>query len=176
MKFKKLTLKGAYLIELESRKDHRGYFARAFCRNEFASEGIDFQIVQSNLSYSEHVHTLRGMHFQTGDAAEKKIVKCMKGEILDVIIDLRKDSESYGHYYSAVLNEENNLMMFVPEGFAHGFLTLRPHTIVFYQVSNFYNSESEGAIRWNDPNFAIDWPVSDPVISERDASHPDYIL
>jgi dTDP-4-dehydrorhamnose 3,5-epimerase len=175
MQFSELPIKGAFLIQVQSYKDHRGSFARAYCKKEFASAGIDLEIVQSNLSFSEKENTLRGMHYQKGDHAEKKLVKCIKGRILDVLLDLRKDSSGFGQYYMQELSGDNNLMILVPEGVAHGFLTLDPDCFVFYQVSNYYNKENEAAVRWDDPRFSIPWPVSDPIVSERDANHPDYV-
>lgn len=174
MIFKELPLKGAYLIELQQHRDHRGSFSRLFCRNELKEQGLDFNVAQTNHSFSQHRHTLRGMHYQTGPAAEVKLVKCIHGKILDVIIDLREGSPTYGHHYKAGLTGDNNLMMLIPEGFAHGFLTLEDHCHVLYHVSNFYDPDLEKAIRWNDPFFGIDWPVAQPILSERDANHPDF--
>ncbi len=172
--FKPSPLEGAYIIELTQHQDHRGSFSRLYCRNEFHQQGLAFQVAQTNHSFSGSKHTLRGMHYQEGVSAEKKLVTCIHGSILDVIIDLRKGSLTYGHHFKKELTGDNNLMMLVPEGFAHGFLTLEDHCHVLYHVSNFYDPEQEKAVRWNDPFFAIDWPVSDPVLSERDASHPDF--
>lgn len=174
MIFNKLPLEGAYLIETKSFEDHRGTFARTYCSKEFAEADIDFKVLQSNISYSKHKDTIRGMHYQTGRYAEKKLVKCIKGRILDVIIDLRRDSKTFGKHYKTELNDQNNLLVLIPEGFAHGFLTLEPDCYVFYQVSNFYNKENEKAVRWNDPVFKIEWPVDNPVISEKDNNHPDF--
>jgi dTDP-4-dehydrorhamnose 3,5-epimerase len=172
MNFKELDFEGAYLIEHLSHKDHRGYFATSYCRKEFSLAGIPFIPDQSSFSFSEHVNTLRGMHFQKGIHAQGKLVKCVKGKVLDVIIDLRQDSKSFGQHIKFVLSEDNNKMLWVPKGFAHGFLTLEPNCLVFYQFSNFYYKPSEGGVRWNDPFFNIDWPVSDPILSDRDANHP----
>ena len=174
MVFNELPLKGAYLIELQEHQDQRGFFGRTFCKKEFAENGIDFDIVQTNLSFSKYTNTLRGMHYQVNGSEEKKLVKCMQGRILDVILDIRKDSPTFGQNYKVELSQENHLMLLVPEGFAHGFITLEPNCYLFYQVSNFYDKEKERAIRWNDPFYNIDWPTDNPILSERDASHPDF--
>lgn len=174
MVFNELPLKGAFLIEPNKHEDSRGFFGRTFCKKEFWDAGIDMEVVQSNLSFSAHQYTLRGMHFQKDEAAEKKLVKCMQGSIIDVILDIRPDSPTFGKYYQAELSQENNKMLLVPEGFAHGFITMVPNTYVFYQVSNYYNKEKESAIRWNDPFFNINWPVSNPVLSDKDANHPNF--
>lgn len=174
MKFIELPLKGAFLVELEPFTDNRGWFTRVFCKTEFANAGIEFNVLQSNLSFSEHKNTLRGLHYQTGPSAEKKFVKCMHGSMLDVIVDVRNDSPTFGQHYKVVLSQDNHLMMMVPEGFAHGFLTLEPNTFVNYLVTSFYNKQSEKGIRWNDPFFAIDWPVNNPILSPGDANCPDF--
>lgn len=174
MQFKELPLQGAYLIDPDVHHDQRGFFSRSFCRDEFARHGIHFQVAQSNLSYSRQLHTLRGMHFQKGKAAEKKLVKCLRGKILDVIIDLRAGSPTFCEHFKIELSEENHLMLLVPEGFAHGFLTLEADCQVFYQVNNYYDPENEAAVRWNDPIFSIQWPVTNPLLSGRDAGLPDF--
>lgn len=175
MKFTPLYLDGAFLIETDPRKDERGSFERSYCADEFKQHGLKHSMVQSNLSKSEKCFTLRGMHYQTNGAEEAKLVRCIRGKILDVIIDIRPDSPTYCKYYDVELTEENNLMLYVPEGFAHGFMTLEDKCDVFYQVSNFYTPNSERGIRWNDQLFGIKWPFSNPVISPKDATHPDYI-
>lgn len=174
MIFKESPLEGAYIIELKQHHDPRGSFTRLFCRHEFERHGLDFKVVQTNHSYSHKKHTLRGMHYQTGAGSEKKLVKCIHGSILDVIVDLREHAPTFGHHYKIELTESNNLMMLVPEGFAHGFLTLEDHSQVLYHVSNFYDPQLEKAIRWDDPYFGINWPVTNPILSDRDANHPDY--
>ena len=172
MIFRELRLVGAYLIELNKFGDHRGFFARTFCANEFSDLGLEYNFVQSNWSFSEEVHTLRGMHFQKGDAAEVKLVRCTRGRLLDVIIDLREDSPTYLQHHMEELTHDNGKMLYVPRDFAHGFLTLDPLSEIFYQVSNFYNKKQEGGIRWNDPKIGIDWPVDNPIISDKDANTP----
>lgn len=174
MKFTPLYLKDAYLIETEPRKDERGSFERTFCMNEFQQHGLAHHMVQSNLSKSEHTHTLRGMHYQINDSAEVKLVRCIRGKVLDVIIDIRPSSQTYCKHFSVELTDNNNLMLYVPAGFAHGFMTLEDNCEVFYQVSNFYNADNERGIRWNDQLFGINWPSLQPVISDKDANHPDY--
>ncbi len=175
MKFTETKLKGAFIIELEPFNDLRGSFARTFCANEFKEHGLNTHMVQSNLSVSHPKHTLRGMHFQVQGAEEAKLMRCQKGSILDTIIDIRKDSDTYCQYVQLELTDKNNTMLYVPEGFAHGFLTLEEDCEVFYQVSEFYQPGKESGIRWNDPLFGVVWPTNNPVISEKDAAHPNYI-
>lgn len=174
MKFRETVLKGAFVIETELRKDERGSFERSFCAKEFKIYNLNNNMVQSNLSKSVKKHTLRGMHFQVNGAEEAKLVRCIKGRIWDVIIDIRPKSATYCNHFGIELSEENNLMLYVPEGFAHGFITLEKNSEVFYQVSNFYTPESERGIRWNDKSFNIKWPTDNPVISDKDNSHPDF--
>lgn len=175
MKFTETKLKGAFIIELEPFKDLRGSFARTFCANEFAAHGLQPNMVQSNLSISNPKYTLRGMHFQTQGAEESKLMRCQKGAILDTIIDIRKDSETYCEWIQVELTDSNNTMLYVPEGFAHGFITLEENCAVFYQVSQFYTPGKEAGIRWNDPLFNITWPTNEPILSEKDAVHPNWI-
>lgn len=177
MKFVETIFPEAFIIEIEPRSDARGFFARTFCAKEFKSNGLNTNMVQRNLSFSKYKHTLRGMHYQVDGAEEAKIVKCNSGAIMDVIIDIRKDSPNFGKYLSVKLTVENNKMLYVPEGFAHGFLTLEDNTYVSYQVSNFYSPDKEKGIRWNDKKFSIDWKIKEPaVISEKDTNWPDYEL
>lgn len=176
MKFDPTPLAGAFVVSLEPRQDERGSFARTFCMREFAAAGLATQMVQSNMSISTRQSTLRGMHFQRGNAAEDKLVRVVQGRILDVIIDIRPESPTFGRHFKVELSAGNGLMLYVPRGFAHGFLTLTPDCQVVYQVSNYYNPESEVGIRWNDPFFALDWPVREPVLSPKDAAHPDFQL
>jgi len=169
MKFKKLALQGAYVIELDRFKDERGFFTRTFCSNEFSDLKLDEVYVQSNWSFSEATHTLRGLHFQKGDSAESKLVRCTQGRLIDVIVDFRKESPTYLNHHCEELSHENGKMVYVPKGFAHGFITLEPKSEIFYQVSNYYNKEMEGGLRWNDPKLNIDWPTNNPIISAKDA-------
>jgi dTDP-4-dehydrorhamnose 3,5-epimerase len=174
MKFTPTPLDGAFVIDLEKREDERGFFARAFCINEFKANNLDSNVVQVNNSSSVQKGTLRGMHYQLAPFAETKIVRCIKGSLFDVIIDLRKDSPTFGKWFGEELSEQNRKMMYVPKGFAHGFLTLENNTEAFYFVTQFYNSESERGIRFNDPAFNITWPLAPVVVSEKDLSHPDF--
>lgn len=174
MKFEPTPLSGAYIISLEPRVDDRGAFARTFCAREFQAAGLATDFVQANMSLSPRPGTLRGMHYQRGAAAEDKLVRVADGRILDVIIDLREESPSFGHHFKIELAADNDLMLYVPRGCAHGFLTLAAHCQVVYQVSSFYSPEAEAGVRWDDPFFAIDWPVQVPILSARDASFPDF--
>lgn len=174
MKFIETILKGSYVIELEPYKDERGMFSRTFCSKEFKKYNLKNNMVQSNLSISYKKDTLRGMHYQVDGSEESKLVRCIKGKILDVIIDIRKDSSTFSKYVSLELSDDNNLMIYVPEGFAHGFLTLHDNCHVFYQVSNYYSPENERGIRWSDPFFNINWPVTNPIISYKDKNYKDF--
>lgn len=175
MIFNETKLKGAFEIELKKIGDDRGFFARAFCEKEFQEHGLNHNFVQCNLSRSADKYTLRGLHYQTDEAAEDKLVRCTKGALLDIIIDVRPDSPTYCQHIAVELTEKNHKMLYVPRGFAHSFITLEEDTEVFYMVTNFYNSEKERGIRWNDPTFDIEWPTDNPVLSPKDANHPDFI-
>ncbi|MFY0643130.1 MAG: dTDP-4-dehydrorhamnose 3,5-epimerase [Bacteroidia bacterium] len=175
MKFTETKLKGAFIIVQEPFIDLRGSFARTFCANEFAEHGLNTVMPQSNLSISKPKYTLRGMHFQIDGAEEAKLMRCQKGAILDTIIDIRKDSDTYCEWIQVELTDKNNTMLYVPEGFAHGFITMEEDCEVFYQVSEFYTPGKEKGIRWNDPLFNISWPTQNPVLSEKDGQHPNYI-
>lgn len=168
MIFNQTPLKDAYLIDLEKREDERGFFARLFCTEEFAKHGLEPSFMQANNSLSKDKGTLRGLHYQLAPKAETKLVRCIKGSFYDVILDLRPDSETFGKSFGAILSEDNRRMMYVPKGFAHGFLTLEPNSEVLYMVSTPYSKELERGIRWNDPHFDIYWPEQPEVISDRD--------
>lgn len=175
MIFRETALNGAFVVELDKKGDERGFFARAWCRNEFESHGLVPSIVQSNLSFNKARGTLRGMHYQIDPFAEAKLVRCVKGAIYDAIIDLRTDSATFMKWISVVLTEDNYKMLYVPEGFAHGFQTLVDDSIVFYHVSQFYSPEHERGIRWDDPSFAIEWPdMGQRIISDKDKRWPDF--
>ena len=176
MIFTETRLKGAYIIEPEKFEDERGFFARTFCRREFESHGLNPNVVQCNISYNKKKGTLRGMHYQIAPFEEAKLVRCTKGAIYDVIIDLRPTSSTYCQWISEELTEDNYRMLYVPEGFAHGFLTLSEDAEVFYQMSEFYMPEYARGIRWNDPSFNISWPIDVAVISEKDKTLPDFIF
>jgi dTDP-4-dehydrorhamnose 3,5-epimerase len=175
MLFTETKLKGAFIIDLEKRNDERGFFARTYCAKEFEAHGLRTEMPQSNMSLSKQKHTLRGMHYQIDGAEEAKLIRCTRGGILDVIIDIRKASETYCSYIAVELSAENHRMLYVPEGFAHGFITLTDDVEVAYQVSQFYTPGKERGIRWNDPLFGIEWPTQTPIISEKDAIHPDFV-
>ncbi len=174
MKFIETPLAGAYTIELEKHGDDRGFFARAFCQEEFAELGLSCEIVQVNNSLAERKGTLRGMHYQLAPKAETKMVRCIRGSLFDVIIDLREGSETFGKYHGVELSAENRTMFYVPKGFAHGFITLEDNTEAFYFVDEYYAPDCERGIRWDDPRFGIAWPLKPEVLSEKDTSHPDF--
>jgi dTDP-4-dehydrorhamnose 3,5-epimerase len=174
MIFTETPLKGAYLIDLEKRGDERGFFARAYCEREFASHGLATHFVQANNSLSARTHTLRGMHYQLAPKAETKFVRCIRGAFYDVILDLRKDSPTFGQSCGAELTAENRRAMYVPKGFAHGFFTLTDDAEAFYFVDEFYSPEHERGVRWDDARFAIQWPARPVVLSDRDRSFPDF--
>ena len=174
MKFQTTKLNDAYLIDLEKRGDERGFFARYWCKNEFENHGLDSNIVQINNSRSASKGTLRGLHFQYPPKAETKIVRCISGAIWDVIVDIRKNSSTYGQWFGAELNEYNRTMLYVPKGFAHGFVSLTDESEIIYLVTEFYSKESEGILRWNDPFHGIKWPVDPTIISEKDNNSPNW--
>jgi dTDP-4-dehydrorhamnose 3,5-epimerase len=174
MIFSETPLAGAYVIALEKRGDDRGFFARTFCENEFRSHGLVTRFVQANDSLSASKGTLRGMHYQLPPAAEVKLVRCIRGALHDVILDLRPNSPSFGRSFGVELNAENRRMIYVPKGFAHGFITLEDNTEAFYFVDEFYGPQYERGIRWNDPRFGIDWPLPPTVLSEKDANQRDF--
>ncbi|MCU0421870.1 MAG: dTDP-4-dehydrorhamnose 3,5-epimerase [Bacteroidia bacterium] len=172
MIFTPLDLHGAYLIDLEKKEDHRGFFSRLFCVNEIKNHELQFNCVQMNTSFSTQKGTLRGMHFQREPKLEAKIIKCIKGAIADVIIDLRKNSPTFGKWKMLELNDNNRSMMFVPEGFAHGFQTLSNNCELIYWHSNFYSAEFEGGVNYADPILNINWPLKVTEITQRDIGHP----
>jgi dTDP-4-dehydrorhamnose 3,5-epimerase len=175
MIFKPLPLSGAYIIEIEKFEDIRGFFGRAWSDREFEEKGLFGKFVESNVSFSKKKGTLRGMHFQRSPHEQIKLVRCTAGSIYDVIIDLRPDSPTYKQYSGHELSAENQLMLYVPGEFAHGFQTLQPDTEVSYMVSKYYAPASAGGVRWDDPAFKIDWPErSEPTIIPRDLSYPDF--
>ncbi len=176
MIFKKTGLEGAFIIEPERIEDTRGFFARAWCKNEFNTHGLNSRLVQCNIAFNKTQGTLRGMHYQATPHEEIKLVRCTKGAIYDVIVDLRPGSPTHVKWIGVELTEQNHKMLYVPEGFAHGYQTLTDNTEVFYQVSQFYSPESERGVRWDDPAFGIKWPETDNlVISEKDKNWPDYL-
>jgi dTDP-4-dehydrorhamnose 3,5-epimerase len=174
MKFVALPFAGPFLVELERREDDRGFFARAFCRREFEEHGLNHNLVQCNLSFNHKRATLRGMHYQLAPYQEVKLVRCFRGAIYDVIVDLRPSSPTFKQWLGVRLDEDNRAMLYVPEGFAHGYITLADSCEVFYQVSEFYHPESERGVRWNDPAFQIEWPLEPLIVSDKDRSYPDF--
>ncbi|MCX9014407.1 MAG: dTDP-4-dehydrorhamnose 3,5-epimerase [Candidatus Methanoperedens sp.] len=172
MKFTETRLKGALIIEPERLEDERGFFARTFCQKEFEAHGMNPRIVQCNISYNKHKGTLRGMHYQVAPMAEAKLVSCTKGAIYDVIIDLRPESPTYCQWLAEELNAENRKMIYIPDGFAHGFQSIEDETEVFYQMSEFYSPEHARGVRWDDPVFGIEWPLNSKIISEKDMNYP----
>lgn len=174
MLFHQAKLPDVYEIQIESHLDERGFFARTWCKKEFEANGLNSALVQCSISFNKKKGTLRGIHYQTGPYAEAKLVRCTRGAIYDVVVDLRRSSPEFKNWVAVVLTAENRKALYVPEGLAHGFLTLEEDTEVFYQMSEFYYPESAGGVRWNDPAFGISWPSSVEVISERDKTYPDF--
>src|SRR5687767_13041955 len=158
MVFTETPLRGAFVIDLEKREDERGFFARAFCENEFSSHGLASRFVQVNNSLSRQAGTLRGMHYQLAPKAETKLVRCIRGALFDVLLDLRQGSATFGKSWGAELSADNRRLMYVPKGFAHGFLTLTEDAEALYFVDEFYAPTHERCVRWNDPRFKIEWP------------------
>ncbi len=176
MNFKKNTIKDSYVINLDPLNDERGFFARLFCSKILKKNLAGFEIAQINNSFSKKKGTLRGMHFQKGRFAEAKIIRCIKGSIQDVIIDIRKKSPTYKNVFSINLSEKNRTMLYVPRGVAHGFLTLKKNCEVIYLVDNFYNSKSEGGLRYNDKEFNIKWKIAVKHLSQKDKKWEDFEL
>lgn len=174
MIFAEAELKGAFIIELQRLEDERGFFARSFCQREFEERGLNPKVVQCNISFNKEKGTVRGMHYQNAPHEEAKLVRCTRGAIYDVIIDLRPDSPTFLRYLAVELTAEDRRMLYIPEGFAHGFQTLEDNTEVFYQMSEFYHSECARGVRWNDPAFGIKWPLASPIISSKDRGYPDF--
>ncbi len=174
MIFTETKLSGATIVDLAPHYDERGFFSRSWCQREFVAHGLNPKLVQCNVSYNQKRGTLRGMHLQDAPFAEAKLVRCTRGGIYDVVIDLRAESDTYLQWLGVELTAENHRALFVPEGFAHGFITLEDDTEVFYQMSEFFAPECARGYRWNDPAFGIVWPVAVEVISEKDAALPDF--
>jgi dTDP-4-dehydrorhamnose 3,5-epimerase len=176
MIFAEMALEGAFVIEPEKRQDERGFFARTWCQREFEVHGLSPRFVQSNVSFNKRKGTLRGMHYQAAPHEEAKLVRCTRGAIYDVVVDLRPESPTFKRYVTVVLTAENHKMLYVPEGFAHGFQTLEDDTEIFYQMSEFYAPEYARGFRWNDPTFGVQWPLAERIISDRDQSYLDFAL
>ena len=174
MIFTPTPLEGAYVIDLKRIEDERGFFARSFCAREFEAHGLDIRVVQANNSLCHQKGTLRGMHYQLPPKAETKIVRCTRGAMYDVILDIRPDSPTFGRWFGVELTSENRRTVYCPKGFAHGFLALADETEALYLVTEFYAPQCERGIRWNDPKFGIEWPTEPTVISEKDRNHRDF--
>ena len=174
MIFTETELKGAYIIDIKKLEDERGFFGRSFCRREMEEHGLNGNIVQTNTSLSLKKGTLRGMHFQIEPHQEAKLIRCVRGSIYDVIIDLRPDSSTFGRWTGTELTAENYRMLYIPEGFAQGFLSLTDNVEVYYDVTTYYTPSAEKGIRWNDRAFGIKWPFEPLVVSEKDRNHPDF--
>ena len=168
MKFFDTALAGSYTIELDLLHDDRGFFSRYFCKKSFSAKSLNTNWVQINISMNREVGTLRGLHFQCSPHTDIKIVRCIKGSIWDVIVDLRLGSETFGKWFGCKLSEQNRTMMYIPIGFAHGFVSLEPNSEILYHVSDFYNPNCEKTLIWNDPDVSISWPISPIIISDKD--------
>ena len=172
--FEEVPLVGAFRIEPERITDDRGYFSRVFCAEEYRRHGMNGDVSQSSVSYNVHAGTLRGIHYQASPHGECKLVRCVRGSLWDVLVDVRPESPTYGHWWATELDAVDGVMLYMPEGVAHGFLTLEPHTEVLYQMSHPYVAESARGLRWDDPGLGIDWRSRPQVISERDRTYPDF--
>lgn len=176
MKFQKAPLNDAFVIELEPFVDDRGEFARGFCQREFEAHGLNPNIAQANLSTSKFKGTMRGLHYQIAPHAESKLVRCVRGSLFDVIVDTRKESSTFGKWFGEELTAKNGKAMYVPEGFAHAFLTLEDDTQAIYLASNFFHPEAERGIRFDDPNIRIEWPIEPTTVSDKDRNWADFVV
>ncbi len=174
MIFHESKLRGVFEIEIERHLDERGFFARTWCKKEFEEHGLDSRVAQSSISFNARRGTLRGVHYQAAPNAETKIVRCTQGSVYDVVLDLRGESPTFKEWISVILSAEQRNMIYIPEGCAHGFLTIADDTEVLYQMTEFFAPESARGVRWNDPAFGIAWPEKVEVISERDRMYPDF--
>jgi dTDP-4-dehydrorhamnose 3,5-epimerase len=172
--FRETRVAGALVIEPTRHVDDRGSFARIWCAREFADRGLDVRLAQSSLSANPRRGTLRGLHYSVPPHAEAKVVRCVRGAAYDVLVDLRPGSSTYRRWHAETISAQNGLAVYVPEGVAHGFLTLEDSTDLIYQISEFYDPACARGVRWNDPAFAVAWPQGDPILSDRDRSYPDY--
>ena len=174
MLFSETGLAGAFIVDLERREDERGFFAREFCQEEFKEHGLKPVVVQANLAFNATAGTLRGMHFQYPPAAETKLVRCVRGAILDIIVDMRPESPTYLQHIAVELNEDNWRALYVPERFAHGYQALKDNTVTSYHVGEFYTPSAEGGLRHDDPALGLKWPMPVSTISEKDRDFPPY--
>ena len=174
MHFRPLSIPGAALIEIDRRADSRGFFARTFCEHEFADAGLPTRFVQSSVSHNVQRGTLRGMHYQAAPYGEGKLVRCTRGKIYDVALDLRRDSPAFGQWEAVELTANNHRALYIPTGCAHGFQTLENDVEVLYLMTEFYMPTGARGVRWNDPAFRIAWPITDPILSDQDTRYPDF--
>ncbi len=165
-------LEGVVILEPTVFGDHRGFFMESYTKHKFESLGLDFNLIQDNHSLSSEAGTIRGLHYQTNPMSLTKIIRCIRGEIFDVVVDIRKGSPTYGKSFSTILSAENKRQLVVPKGFAHGICTLVPNTEIMYKVDQYYSPEHDHGIIWNDPTLSIEWPVSNPILSEKDKGLP----
>lgn len=175
MIFTRTKFEGVYLITPELKKDSRGYFTRIYCQREFKNQALHFLIVQMNQSKSARAGTIRGLHLQKAPHSEAKLIQCLRGSVFDVVVDLRRNSKTYGRWLGEILSEENKKMILVSRGFAHGYQALEDNSVIQYPVSEYYSPEDEIGIRWNDPFFRIEWPIKKVIVSEKDSAWPDFI-
>jgi len=174
MILRETRIPGAYIVEIQPHEDHRGFFARTFCEREFAEVGVRVRMVQASVSWNRRRGTLRGMHFQRPPSQEAKLVRCNRGSVFDVIIDLRPRSPTYMQHVAVDLDAASRRALYIPAGLAHGFQTLEDDTEVFYQMSDYFDPHLASGVRWNDPAFAIPWPIADVTILDRDDKYPDF--
>jgi dTDP-4-dehydrorhamnose 3,5-epimerase len=175
VRFRELSIPGAFVVEGDPRRDNRGSFARTFCAKEFAERGLDVRVAQCNVSRTPNKGTIRGLHFQKAPHEENKLVRCVKGKVWDVIVDLREDSPGFGKWEAIVLHEDADRAMYIPAGVAHGFQTMSEEVLMSYQMSTAYAPESATGVRWDDPYFGISWPLPNPTISARDRDFPLFV-
>lgn len=175
MKFCETRICGVFEIRLEPHTDERGFFARTWCQEEFANHGLNSKLVQCNISRNTRRGTLRGMHFQEAPFSETKIVRCTRGSVYDVVVDLRPQSKTFKNWIAVTLTDEEGNSLYIPDGCAHGFLTLTDDADVFYQMSDYYKPEAARGVRWDDPAFGIHWPAEVKVLSGRDRTYPDFV-
>lgn len=175
MIFTPTDLAGAMIVDLDRKEDERGFFARSWCQDEFTDHGLKHNLVQCNVSFNKVMGTLRGMHYQVAPHEEAKLVRCTAGAIYDVIIDIRPRSKTYLRHLAVELTAENRRALYIPEGFAHGFMTLNDNTEIFYQMSAFYVAEAQRGVRYDDPAFGIRWPLPVAQISDKDRAYPNFV-
>ena len=174
MIFIEAPLPGVHVIDIERNEDERGFFARSWCRDEFETRGLNGNAAQCNISFNRRRGTLRGLHYQTPPHSEAKLVRCTTGSIYDVALDLRPESLTFKQWFGVELSAQNRRMLYIPEGFAHGFQTLEDDSEVCYLMSDSYRPECTAGVRWDDPAWRIDWPIADPILSEKDRAYSDF--